>query len=108
MICSSYHDDINFIRERGVCYATKEKEPCRCRGNTLKCDFYPVADSEKFSFLIGELRTLYLNLARSIDAIEELEKCSISKDSFVSLSTGIKEGYKEVWYYIGCILKEIE
>ena len=41
MICKCYHDDINFIGERGVCWGTKEKEPCRCGGDETKCDFYP-------------------------------------------------------------------
>lgn len=39
--CSCYHNDINFIGERGVCWGTKEKEPCRCGGDETKCDFYP-------------------------------------------------------------------
>lgn len=41
MTCECYHDDINFIGERGVCWGTKEKEPCRCGGDETKCDFYP-------------------------------------------------------------------
>lgn len=39
--CSCYHNDVNFIGERGVCWGTKEKEPCRCGGDETKCDFYP-------------------------------------------------------------------
>lgn len=65
-------------------------------------------DSVKLSFLIGELKSLYLILGRSIDAIDDLEKCTLSKDAFVTLSAGMKEGYKEVHKYIECILKEIE
>lgn len=40
-ICNCYHDEPNWIHERGVCYGTKECEPCSCKGNELKCDFYP-------------------------------------------------------------------
>ena len=39
-ICLCYHDEQNFLHERGVCYGTKEKEPCSCGGNPVKCDFY--------------------------------------------------------------------
>jgi hypothetical protein len=39
-ICLCYHDEQNFLHERGVCYGTKEKEPCFCGGNPAKCDFY--------------------------------------------------------------------
>lgn len=27
-------------REIGVCYGTKECEPCKCGGNKSECDFY--------------------------------------------------------------------
>lgn len=39
-ICICYHDEPNFLHERGVCYGTKEKEPCSCGGDETKCDFY--------------------------------------------------------------------
>lgn len=39
-ICLCYHDEQNFLHERGVCYGTKEKDPCSCGGNPVKCDFY--------------------------------------------------------------------
>lgn len=39
-ICLCYHDEQNFLHECGVCYGTKEKEPCSCGGNPTKCDFY--------------------------------------------------------------------
>lgn len=39
-ICMCYHDEQNFLHEYGVCYGTKEKEPCSCGGNPVKCDFY--------------------------------------------------------------------
>lgn len=39
-VCLCYHDEQNFLHERGVCYGTKEKEPCSCGGNPVKCDFY--------------------------------------------------------------------
>ena len=38
--CSCYHDEVNFIGQRGVCWGTKEKEPCSCGGAEAKCDFY--------------------------------------------------------------------
>lgn len=38
--CSCYHDEINFIGQRGVCWGTKEMEPCSCGGDAAKCDFY--------------------------------------------------------------------
>lgn len=39
-ICLCYHNEQNFLHEGGVCYGTKEKEPCSCGGNPVKCDFY--------------------------------------------------------------------
>lgn len=38
--CSCYHDEVNFIGKRGVCWGTKEMEPCSCGGDAAKCDFY--------------------------------------------------------------------
>lgn len=65
-------------------------------------------DSEKLSFLIGELRSLYLILERSILSYEGLKKSSLSKDAYVILLTGMNEAYKEVQKYIDSILEEIE
>lgn len=39
-ICKCYRDEQNFLHERGVCYGTKDREPCSCVGNPAKCDFY--------------------------------------------------------------------
>lgn len=39
--CSCYHDEINFLGKRGVCWGTKEREPCSCGGDAAECDFYP-------------------------------------------------------------------
>lgn len=39
-LCQCYNDEENFLHERGVCYGTKEIEPCSCGGNPLKCNFY--------------------------------------------------------------------
>ena len=36
-VCSCYHFKYGY----GQCWGTKECEPCRCRGNTKYCDFYP-------------------------------------------------------------------
>lgn len=40
MKCHAYHDDINFLGERGICWGTKEEEACSCGGDESKCDFY--------------------------------------------------------------------
>lgn len=32
----------------GVCWGTRERDPCSCEGNMEKCDFYPtVREKEK-------------------------------------------------------------
>lgn len=28
-------------KQIGLCYGTKEREKCLCKGDTAKCDFYP-------------------------------------------------------------------
>ena len=38
--CPCYHDEENWLHERGVCWGTKEREPCSCGGDELKCNFY--------------------------------------------------------------------
>ena len=38
--CTSYHDNINYLGKPGVCWGTKEIEPCFCEGDMRKCDFY--------------------------------------------------------------------
>ena len=38
--CKCYHADKNFLGEIGVCWGTKECEPCSCGGDEAKCDFY--------------------------------------------------------------------
>ena len=40
MSCKCYHADRNFIGKIGVCWGTKECEPCSCNGDEAKCDFY--------------------------------------------------------------------
>ena len=40
MSCKCYHDDLNFLGKRGVCWGTKECEACSCGGDESKCDFY--------------------------------------------------------------------
>lgn len=40
MACKCYHADKNFLGEIGVCWGTKECEPCSCGGDEAKCDFY--------------------------------------------------------------------
>ena len=55
--CSCYHDDINFIGKRGVCWGTKEMEPCSCGGDAAKCDFYDYvrarARKTKFDYIVS-------------------------------------------------------
>ncbi len=41
MKCNCYHAEKNWIGGIGVCWGTKEMEPCSCGGNKSKCDFYP-------------------------------------------------------------------
>ena len=45
--CSCYHDEINCFGKRGVCWGTKEREPCSCCGDAAKCDFYPSVRGEE-------------------------------------------------------------
>ena len=44
--CDCYHTQRKLIYgyyplDEGVCWGTKEKEPCSCDGDMDKCDFYP-------------------------------------------------------------------
>ena len=39
--CDCYHDDMTCIGTHGVCWGTREKDPCYCEGNPKKCTFYP-------------------------------------------------------------------
>lgn len=38
--CPCYRDEPNWLHERGVCWGTKEMEPCSCGGDESKCNFY--------------------------------------------------------------------
>lgn len=40
-MCNAYHDEANYLGKKGVCWGTKEQEPCNCEGNPLNCNFYP-------------------------------------------------------------------
>lgn len=40
MACKCYHAERNFLGKIGVCWGTKECEPCSCGGDESKCDFY--------------------------------------------------------------------
>ena len=65
-ICLCYHNEQNFLHEHGVCYGTKEKEPCSCGGNPVKCDFYEEV-REKYIH-----QTNYDNLhAKSVEEMAE-------------------------------------
>ena len=43
--CDCYHEHPNNHRSAygdvGICYGTKEREPCSCGGDIAKCNFYP-------------------------------------------------------------------
>ncbi len=38
--CDCYESDNWFLSGYGTCLGTKEKEPCSCKGDRNKCDFY--------------------------------------------------------------------
>ena len=38
--CDAYHNERNYLGGFGICYGTKEKEPCSCGGDYNKCNFY--------------------------------------------------------------------
>ena len=40
IVCKSYHAEKNFLGKIGVCYGTKEMDPCSCGGDKNKCDYY--------------------------------------------------------------------
>ena len=40
-ICDCYRAEENWLHEIGVCFGTKERDPCSCGGDESKCDFYP-------------------------------------------------------------------
>lgn len=66
--CSCYHtqaqtkwSDYGFTSTtiyQGVCWGTKECEPCSCNGDKLKCDFYDYikerAEKERLEYKIEE------------------------------------------------------
>ena len=37
--CECYHEG-SWIEGYGSCWGTKEQEPCACKGDRTKCDFY--------------------------------------------------------------------
>lgn len=38
--CDAYHNERNYLGGFGICYGTKEREPCSCGGDYNKCNFY--------------------------------------------------------------------
>lgn len=46
-ICPCYHDYINFLHKRGVCWGTQELEPCVCGGDPSKCDLVKETGDDK-------------------------------------------------------------
>lgn len=39
--CDYYRKGHWFLKCCGTCLGTKEKEPCECKGDRRRCDFYP-------------------------------------------------------------------
>lgn len=95
--CSCYHTITSQDAVSGTatteekCFGTKEIETCKCKGNPLACDFYPVKRTESttkvFSEIITELNDTTNNTADIITTakhvkeelefiIEEMEKCT--------------------------------
>ena len=77
-VCKSYHDKENWLHERGVCYGTKEREPCKCGGNESKCDFYPEkrkkqTNADKIRAMTDEELSDFMN--GGCDCIPSNEKC---------------------------------
>lgn len=54
--CNCYHEYPNNYRSAygdvGVCYGTKECDPCSCGGDESKCDFYPEKRKKKCQFYL--------------------------------------------------------
>lgn len=46
---ANYH--MNYV---GVCWGTKEREPCSCEGDERKCDFYPEKREQKCDVPVAE------------------------------------------------------
>ena len=59
MYCECYRAERNFLGKVGVCFGTKERDPCSCGGDKRKCDFYPdktiTLDGKKvFKFMLDD------------------------------------------------------
>lgn len=59
MVCKCYRAERNFLGKVGVCFGTKERDPCSCGGDKRKCDFYPekaiTLDGRKvFKFMLDD------------------------------------------------------
>ena len=77
-VCSCYRDMENWLHERGVCYGTKECEPCSCGGDESKCNFYPEkskpqTNADRIRAMTDkELAEFLLN--RDLDIVEKASK----------------------------------
>lgn len=95
MSCKCYHADKNFLGKIGVCWGTKECEPCSCNGDEAKCDFYDyvrerakkpitnadriraMTDEELAEFISGPARTFgeeYEGYMSALDWLKEETK----------------------------------
>lgn len=82
-ICLCYHNEY----EHGVCYGTKEKEPCSCGGDPTKCDFYE------------EVREKYFNADKLIkENPKVIVTVTKSKDPYKAIIDIIKQVYRSNAY----------
>ena len=56
MKCDCYHAEKNWLGKIGICWGTKEMEPCSCQGDESKCDFYPEKRNKKMNHDLSKLK----------------------------------------------------
>lgn len=100
--CSCYHAEENWLGLPGVCWGTKECEPCKCGGDESKCDFYP--EKKKSKRLTSKLpltesdamnlslTDLYIRLKAYEDA-EEKGAVEMKKE----IDDAYKRGAEDAW-----------
>lgn len=94
--CSCYHAVDNWLGLPGVCWGTKEREPCRCGGDESKCDFYP--EKKKGAVEMGnKIDDAYKKGAE--DAWEAARKIVLDKDSGGLSISELGKVFGTVGYY---------
>lgn len=68
MNCKCYHAEKNWLNKIGVCWGTKEMEPCSCQGDESKCDFYPEKRNKKINHDLSELKIKNIESVTIYDA----------------------------------------